>query len=187
VLDAAGRRHFILARALPHRQPTNPTTVLPTVMKFNISAGCAALLCLAMVACYPYEDYEKRKKTTRGPQPQQQKTPEQIKTGQEDALRKKKQEETGQTAAQSDKPRETPGTPSTTGTDPGASTSSNPTPPAPVERRPDYPVANKVPGKDGFVFSPYNNKVVDVRDIPTGTLVQDPTYPASEKKYFRVP
>jgi hypothetical protein len=26
-----------------------------------------------------------------------------------------------------------------------------------------------------------------VRDIPSGTLVQDPTYPAAEKKYFRVP
>ena len=51
----------------------------------------------------------------------------------------------------------------------------------------DYAFANKVPGKEGFVFSPYNNKVVDVRDIPSGTLVQDPTYPAAEKKYFRVP
>jgi hypothetical protein len=47
--------------------------------------------------------------------------------------------------------------------------------------------ARAVPGKEGFVFSPYNNKVIDVRDIPSGTLVQDPTYPASEKKYFRVP
>jgi|AntRauTorckE6833_2_1112554.scaffolds.fasta_scaffold04474_2 hypothetical protein len=51
----------------------------------------------------------------------------------------------------------------------------------------DYPFANPVPGKEGFVFSPYNKKLVDVRDIPSGTLVQDPTYPASEKKYFRVP
>ena len=47
--------------------------------------------------------------------------------------------------------------------------------------------ARPVPGKEGFVFSPYNNKVIDVRDIPSGTLVQDPTYAASEKKYFRVP
>lgn len=51
----------------------------------------------------------------------------------------------------------------------------------------DYAFANPVPGKEGFVFSPYNQKLVDVRDIPSGTLVQDPTYPASEKKYFRVP
>jgi hypothetical protein len=49
------------------------------------------------------------------------------------------------------------------------------------------PTASKVPGKAGFVFSPHNNKVVDVRDIPSGTLVQDPTYPAADGKYFRVP
>ena len=55
------------------------------------------------------------------------------------------------------------------------------------EKRTDYPFANPVPGKEGFVFSPFNNKLVDGRDIPSGTLVQDPTYPASEKKYFRVP
>jgi hypothetical protein len=156
-------------------------------MKFQISAGCAAVLCLAMVACYPYEDYEKRKRTTQGPQPPQQKTPQQTKAEQEDALRKKKQEETRQATAQGDRLRETPSTSGSTSTSPGTGTGGNPTPPATVERRIDYPVANKVPGKDGFVFSPYNNKVVDVRDIPTGTLVQDPTYPASEKKYFRVP
>ncbi len=63
----------------------------------------------------------------------------------------------------------------------------DPTPPPVDPVRRDFPFANKVPGKDGFVFSPYNNKVVDVRDIPSGTLVQDPTYPAAEKKYFRVP
>lgn len=63
------------------------------------------------------------------------------------------------------------------------------TPPPPVEptRRSDYPFATPIPGKEGFVFSPYNNKMVDVRDIPSGTLVQDPTYPPAEKKYFRVP
>jgi hypothetical protein len=60
--------------------------------------------------------------------------------------------------------------------------------PRPTEtKKPEYPYATKVPGKDGFVLSPYNNKVIDVRDIPTGTLVQDPNFPASEKKYFRIP
>jgi len=37
------------------------------------------------------------------------------------------------------------------------------------------------------VFSPYSSKIVDVRNIPTGTLVADPTFPAEEKKHFRVP
>jgi hypothetical protein len=51
----------------------------------------------------------------------------------------------------------------------------------------DWPYASAIPGKDGFVFSPYNNKPIDVRDIPSGTLVQDPTYPSTEQKRFRVP
>jgi hypothetical protein len=75
------------------------------------------------------------------------------------------------------------------GNTPGTTTPSNPgaeAPKPPTEKR-DFAFANKVPGKEGFVFSPYNNKVVDVRDIPSGTLVQDPTYPAADKKYFRVP
>jgi len=71
----------------------------------------------------------------------------------------------------------------------GRSTERLETPPPTPEptRRSDYPFATPVPGKEGFVFSPYNNKVVDVRDIPSGTLVQDPTYPPADKKYFRVP
>jgi hypothetical protein len=88
---------------------------------------------------------------------------------------KKKAAEGAQTT-----PTETPG-----GTAPTTPGGIAPTPPA--EQKRDFAFANKVPGKEGFVFSPYNNKVVDVRDIPSGTLVQDPTYPAAEKKYFRVP
>lgn len=59
-----------------------------------------------------------------------------------------------------------------------------PTPPTPPK---NHPVAAAVPGKPGFVFSPFNNKVVDVRNIASGTLVADPQYPATEKKHFRVP
>jgi hypothetical protein len=36
------------------------------------------------------------------------------------------------------------------------------------------PTAVAVPGKPGYVFSPYNNRVVDVVGIPAGTLVADP-------------
>jgi hypothetical protein len=39
----------------------------------------------------------------------------------------------------------------------------------------------------GMVISPFNDKVVDVQGIPPGALVADPTFPAEEKKYFRVP
>jgi hypothetical protein len=59
--------------------------------------------------------------------------------------------------------------------------------PKPPERKSEIQVARPVPGKPGFVFSPFNNKVIDVKGIPSGRLVADPTYPASEKKHFRVP
>lgn len=50
-----------------------------------------------------------------------------------------------------------------------------------------YPVAKPVPGREGVVFSPFNNRLVDVSGWKSGTLVNDPRYPESEKKYFRVP
>jgi hypothetical protein len=56
-----------------------------------------------------------------------------------------------------------------------------------VQPKSDYPFGTPVPGKEGFVFSPYNNKLLDVRGIASGTLVEDTTYPPTEKKYFRVP
>jgi hypothetical protein len=49
------------------------------------------------------------------------------------------------------------------------------------------PVAWPVPDKPGFVFSPFNSKIIDVTDVPSVTLVADPTYPAAERKHFRVP
>jgi hypothetical protein len=49
------------------------------------------------------------------------------------------------------------------------------------------PVAKAVPGKPGFVFSPFNNKIVDVTGIPSGNLIADPQYPEAEKKHFRAP
>ena len=57
--------------------------------------------------------------------------------------------------------------------------------PAPPRDTP-APTAVAVKDKPGFVMSPFNDKFIDVRDIPPGTLVADPTYPVSEKKYFRV-
>jgi len=62
----------------------------------------------------------------------------------------------------------------------------DPTPTKP-DPKPSMQVARPVPGKPGFVFSPFNNKLIDVKGIPSGTLVQDPTYSPDEKKYFRVP
>jgi type IV secretory pathway VirB10-like protein len=60
----------------------------------------------------------------------------------------------------------------------------------PVEKvypKPKHPEAERVPGKQGYVFSPFNNKLIDVREIPPGTLVADPTSSPEEERYFRVP
>ena len=62
-----------------------------------------------------------------------------------------------------------------------------PAPTPPRQEASSIPVARKVPGRDGFVFSPYNNKMIDVKGFPKGMKVLDPHFDPSEKKYFRVP
>lgn len=39
----------------------------------------------------------------------------------------------------------------------------------------DYPYATKMPGKEGYVLSPYTGKKINVVGMPRGTLVVDPT------------
>ncbi len=51
----------------------------------------------------------------------------------------------------------------------------------------DYPYATVIPGKQGYVLSPYSQKPLDVRNQQSGDLVLDPYYARSEKKYFRIP
>lgn len=73
----------------------------------------------------------------------------------------------------------------------GPAAGGNPDPDKTDTKKPDkkeeVKTARAVPGRPGMVFSPFNNKIVDVTGIPSGRLVADPTYPASEKKHFRVP
>jgi len=71
-------------------------------------------------------------------------------------------------------------------TDPDAGGDKPPANTKPAEKK-EIPVARPIPGKPGFVFSPFNNKPIDVKGFPPGSLVADPTYPSSEKKHFRVP
>lgn len=73
--------------------------------------------------------------------------------------------------------------PSATGSDTASSKGEEA--PVLVEKKP--PVAEPVPGQPGKVISPYNGKHIDVTGIAPGSLVADPTYPAEEKKHFRVP
>jgi hypothetical protein len=62
------------------------------------------------------------------------------------------------------------------------------TPPSnPAGVAPGNVTAIPVPGRPGYVTSPHSGKIVDVRDIPPGTLVADPDFPAGEGRHFRVP
>jgi hypothetical protein len=134
-------------------------------MNFRPISALAGMACAVIASCYPVEEPNIKQGPATPQQPQL--TPEQLtqKKAEEERVRAA-EEDLRKQQAHIDNPSTTPNTNLTTS---------------------DYPFANKIPGKPGFVFSPYNNQPIDVRDIPTGTLVQDPTYPASEKKYFRVP
>lgn len=138
-----------------------------TAMKIKLSFSAPALVCLALASCYPIDNDPRG---PRGPRdnPDETVTSEDQQNIQEQRDRMKEKEEKKDELVDGPKEKKT-------------------TTDKPAQKKGDYAFANPVPGKEGFVFSPYNNKLVDVRDIPSGTLVQDPTYPASEKKYFRVP
>ncbi len=145
----------------------------------RFSAVVATFACVLFASCVPYDETKDKKKPTQNPPQKTVTSPEQQKIqAQRDALKEK------QDATKPEDTKPTTTEPAAGGT--ATQTNSTTTAPAP-EKRPEYKFANKVPGKDGFVFSPYNNKVVDVRDIPSGTLVQDPTYTGEGKGYFRVP
>ena len=165
-------------------------------MNTRIASVISVALCALLASCYPYDEGANRKKTKKSSPnatapAAPAKTEAELKA-EEQKLKEKKKKEAAAAATSEDgasttsadsaessiKPTDKPSTSSTT---------SPADKPATAAKKPEYSYASKVPGKEGFVFSPYNNKVVDVRDIPSGTLVQDPTYPAAEKKYFRVP
>lgn len=148
-------------------------------MNHRFSTAFAALGCVLIASCYPYDESQRNKPVQKVAQktvtsPEQQKVQEQRDRLKEEENLKKK------TAMKEAAPG---------GTEPGETTAnSGGTPKPPVEeKRTEIAVASKVPGRDGYVFSPFNNKLIDVRNIPSGTLVADPTYPESAKKHFRVP
>jgi hypothetical protein len=147
-------------------------------MNLRLAIGPAALLCGLLASCYPYDEQAQRTKPKKAPQT---KTEQQVKPKSETAAAEQPATGSESTSAISPSAPQL-NVPALPGKSPTTTSK-----PATTASKPEYPYANKVPGKDGFVFSPYNQKVVDVRDIPSGTLVQDPTYPAAEKKYFRVP
>ena len=150
-------------------------------MSSRLLLGIAALGGSLLVSCTVYPEGQGPGKKGKGPQETMLTPEQQALQKQRDELKKKKEEEEKKKQEElANKPPENLNKPE------GGGETTQPKPPK-QENKKDYPFANPVPGKEGFVFSPYNNKMVDVRDIPSGTLVQDPTYQSGEKKYFRVP
>ncbi len=150
-------------------------------MNFPLTKGFVALGCVLLASCYPYNENQGRRPSQR-PAPSSVTAPEQqALQAQRDAM-KAKEERAKLEAEKLASPNPTTGLSSNPNT-------TNPDAPKPTieTKKPEYKYATKVPGKDGFVFSPYNNNMIDVRDMPSGTLVQDPTYTGDGKGYFRVP
>ena len=70
--------------------------------------------------------------------------------------------------------------------DPGGTNVIQPIPRDPVKRPSKYRTARAIVTKPGYVFNPWTNKAVDVRGIPSGTLIRDPNDGDPDHK-FRVP
>jgi hypothetical protein len=161
-------------------------TISSPIMNRSFSFSLVALLSgVIITSCVPYDEYgrriETRKKTKQLP-PITEPKPQDIDPKAEE-LRLKEEERKKQANIPSGDNQNGSG-PTTGDFNPDNRPVDPPKPPTPTQ---NHPVAAAVPGKPGFVFSPFNNKVVDVRGIASGTLVADPQYPAAEKKHFRVP
>lgn len=154
-------------------------------MNIRFFTASAALGCILLASCSPFNENRGRKKSTKPPEKTVSSQDQQKIQAQRDKLKQNDLKKKN-TTDQSDDNNVGSGS-SSTNADTGSPATSETTNSSTPEKKRDYAFASKVPGKEGFVFSPYNNKIIDVRDMPSGTLVSDPTYPESEKKYFRVP
>jgi hypothetical protein len=131
-------------------------------MKRLAISACSIVTLLALAACESTEESRRDQRKSKygyhgeeqsGTQTLAQPTPEPAKPD--------------DTATPQSQPEPTPPPPPTSnGTGPAAQ--------APTKK--DYPYGVKVPGKDGFVTSPYSpmSGYVDVRGFPPGTEVKDP-------------
>ncbi len=147
-------------------------------MKLRLILPASVALFLA-VSCKPYDETPPPPAPT---DPAVNKQTEEEK--QKIAEQREKKKEADELANKEKKSEgETPGAETT----PGNPDPDKTPPKKPEADKAEIRVAKPVPGKPGFVFSPFNNKIIDVKGIPSGRLVADPTYPASEKKHFRVP
>ena len=134
--------------------------------KFILPLGCVALI----GACAPYPPINNQKPNQ--PQTKQKEAVQQTVTDEEqrqlDASRERLKKEEARRREQ-------------------AQSSYEETLPKPSKPKvTNYPTATKVPGKEGFIFNPYTQNIVDVKGIASGKLVRDPEDSDSTHK-FRVP
>ncbi len=148
-------------------------------MNLRLILPASAAFLMVATSCTPYVEPPPPAPTDPAARTR---TPEEEEKLRKERAEMKRKDEEGKTP---DKNKKSEGEQEgTANKNPGEGEGSTPKPPEPKS---DIQVARPVPGKPGFVFSPFNNKVIDVKGIPSGRLVADPTYPASEKKHFRVP
>jgi hypothetical protein len=143
-------------------------------MNLRLITTLASVGCVLLASCYPYKENQQKKLNPKDLQkavvtPGQQKLKEQSDKVKAAAKTRKKEILA---------PVDEPSLPSAGGEAPKLPTAGT---------RKEIPVAVKVPGKEGYVLSPFNNKLIDVTGMASGQLAADPTYPESEKKHFRVP
>jgi hypothetical protein len=152
-------------------------------MKSNLPTLLLALACTVLASCYPYPEVPPHSQAGQKPG----KTPTTTSSAEQQNIQAERER---MKAAAENKKKETEEKKTEVTTKPTPPTTpSNTTKPTPPKPTPptDWPFATPVPGKEGLVFSPYNQKIVDVRGMPSGSLVTDPTYSPDEKKFFRVP
>jgi hypothetical protein len=166
--------------AIPHSPILPPLSDFTFIMNLRLILPAAAAILMVATSCKPYEEPPPPAPTdpaarTRTPEEEERIRKQREQAKKEDEAKKEAEEKKESGGDPDEMVEKKP---------PGEGGSGEAKPP---ERTAEIQVARPVPGKPGFVFSPFNNKVIDVKGIPSGRLVADPTYPASEKKHFRVP
>lgn len=147
-------------------------------MSFNVLIPSLGVAAVVFSSCAPLTPYSPN--TQPGGQ-QVATTPQQTAEEQQAAEQKRIEEARAEARRQAENRESTP--PSNPGTSNqnsgGGTTETKPD-------KPDYRRAIPIPGREGMVFNPFTNNPVDVRGIPSGSLVRDPADPNMDHK-FRVP
>lgn len=158
-------------------KPDDPNSPHLSSMIQRLLTTAVALGCMLFAACYPVREYPPARSRPRSeaqpPAPPQLEPPNSLEQTQVLPTPTETIPQTPQKVAPSSAPK------------PTVRTSAVPKTSEPSSQT--IITANKAPGREGYVLSPYTGKLMLVSGIPSGTVVPDQTCPPSEKKFFRVP